>query len=344
MARGIAELVDTVMIKHVSGGISTIKFKCYEQGRKRWQTESVDWIWADEEPPADIYGEMLARLTATSGILFMTMTPLLGMSEVVSHFYPEPDTPDRGMVQMGLEDALHIDPEERDRIIIGYPEHEREARTSGKPLLGSGLIFAVPQSSIECEPFDVPNFWPRLGGLDFGYGDHPTGACEIAWDRDSDRVYLLKEYKEKNPAVPIHASSLKSWGDGLRFAWPHDGLRDWGDSGPMVDQYRREGISMLGAHSTFKGGGYSTEAAVALLLTRMQTGRFKAFSYLSDFWLEVSMYHRKDGKIVKERDDILSAVFKTLMMLRFARPVDSFRVPETTVESDFDPFDFGARE
>jgi len=78
---------------------------------------------------------------------------------------------------------------------------------------------------------------------------------------------------------------------------------------------------------------------VQLLLSRMQTGRFKAFSHLDLFWNEVSTYHRKDGLIVKERDDVLSALYKTIMMLRYARQPDAGgRVYAEHVEHEWDEF------
>ena len=36
------------------------------------------------------------------------------------------------------------------------------------------------------------------------------------------------------------------------------------------------------------------------MLNRMQSGRFKVFKHLNDWWEEFSLYHRKDGKVVKE--------------------------------------------
>ena len=50
----------------------------------------------------------------------------------------------------------------------------------------------------------------------------------------------------------------------------------------------------------------------------MQTGRFKVFRQLNDWFAEKRHYHRKDGKIVKERDDLLCATRYAVMMLRFA--------------------------
>ena len=64
------------------------------------------------------------------------------------------------------------------------------------------------------------------------------------------------------------------------------------------------------------------------MLTRMQTGRFKVFKRLNDWWEEFRLYHRKDGKVVKEGDDLMSATRYAIMMLRFASTkatFDSFR-------------------
>ena len=43
------------------------RFKSYEQGRQKFQGEGIDWGWADEEPPEDVYAELLARTIATGG-------------------------------------------------------------------------------------------------------------------------------------------------------------------------------------------------------------------------------------------------------------------------------------
>ena len=42
------------------------------------------------------------------------------------------------------------------------------------------------------------------------------------------------------------------------------------------------------------------------MLTRMQTGRFKVFKSHNDWWEEFRLYHRKDGKVVFEGDDLMS--------------------------------------
>jgi phage terminase large subunit-like protein len=74
--------MDTILVKHVSGGTSRIRLKYFEQGRQKWQGETLDWVWFDEEPPEDIYTEGMTRTNATGGIVWTTFTPLLGMSTV----------------------------------------------------------------------------------------------------------------------------------------------------------------------------------------------------------------------------------------------------------------------
>ena len=88
-ALGIRDLIDTVTVKHLSGGNSTLSFKSYEKGREKWQGETLDGVWFDEEPPLDIYTEGLTRTNATGGMVVVTFTPLLGMSEVVRLFLSE---------------------------------------------------------------------------------------------------------------------------------------------------------------------------------------------------------------------------------------------------------------
>jgi phage terminase large subunit-like protein len=86
---GLADAVDGIIVKHVSGGLSTLGFKTYDQGRAKWQGETLDLVWFDEEPPLDIYTEGLTRTNATEGIVWLTFTPILGLSDVVRSFDQE---------------------------------------------------------------------------------------------------------------------------------------------------------------------------------------------------------------------------------------------------------------
>ena len=66
-------------------------------------------------------------------------------------------------------------------------------------------------------------------------------------------------------------------------------------------------------------GGNGVEAGLMDMLDRMQTGRLKVAKHLHDWWEEFRLYHRKDGKVFKENDDLMSATRYALMMLRHAK-------------------------
>ena len=67
-----------------------------------------------------------------------------------------------------------------------------------------------------------------------------------------------------------------------------------------------------------KKGGNSIEVGIMNIYQRMEDGKFKVFSTLSDWFQEFRMYHRKDGKIVPLNDDLMSATRYASMSLRYA--------------------------
>ena len=87
--QGVPDALDGAMIEHASGGTSILGFKSYDMGRTKWQGETLDFVWFDEEPPVDVYFEGLTRTNATGGMVYLTFTPLKGMSDVVRAFIDE---------------------------------------------------------------------------------------------------------------------------------------------------------------------------------------------------------------------------------------------------------------
>jgi hypothetical protein len=238
-------------------------------------------------------------------------------------------SPDRHVVQMVIEDVEHYTPKERERIIASYPPHEVEARTKGIPVLGSGRIFPVPEYLISIKQRDFPPHWPRIGAMDFGW-DHPFAAVECFWDRDSDTVFVSRCYRAKETTPINHAAALRPWGKDLLWAWPRDGRRETleGAGISLAKQYADQGLNMLHEHAQFEDGSVSVESGLMDMLGRMQSGRFKVFEHLNDWWEEFRLYHRKDGKVHKEGDDLMAATRYAVMCLRWAKTKqqhDAFR-------------------
>ncbi len=201
------------------------------------------------------------------------------------------------------------------------------------PGLGEGAIFPVSDESILEEPFEVPKFWPQIGGLDFGY-DHPFAGTKLAHDRDNDCVHVCSEYRERQATPVIHCAALRRWGEWLPWAWPHDGLQhDKGSGEQLAQQYRDEGLNLLPERATFDDESFGVEAGLSDMLVRMQTGRWKVFRTCRMWMEEKRLYHRKKTEagrieIVKVRDDLISSSRYALMMLRFADVFKAGTLPQ----------------
>lgn len=325
-ARGVPDAIETVLIRHVSGDTAQITFKAYSDGREAWQAETLDFIWFDEEPPEDVYTEGVTRTNNTGGRVFLTFTPLLGMSSVVMRFpygKEQAPHPDRIVTNMTIDDVEHYTDEQKRQIIAAYPAHEREARAFGIPMLGSGRIYPIAEEVIREEPIgEVPKGWKLIIGMDFGW-DHPTAGAKILYDAANDCVHISAVYRQAEATPVIHAAAIKVWGEGIPVAWPHDALQHDKKGDQFYALYRDQGLTMLSEHAQFPDKrGNSVEAGLMDILQRMQTGRFKVDRTLSQFWEEFRIYHRKDGKVVKLKDDIMDAVRYGLMMLRYALATD----------------------
>lgn len=325
MARGISNSIDTVTIRHSTGGTSTLKFKAYDQRHARWQAQAVNVCWLDEEPPLDIYMEALTRTNdggqapGQVGITYLTFTPLKGISDVVNLFYPDPGE-GRGITFMSIDDVNHFDEEQKRQIINRYAPHERRARMMGLPALGSGLVYPVAESQYVVEPFRIPDHWPQIIGLDFGW-DHPFAAAKCAFDRDNGIMYLVAEYAASEQPPAIHAEALRGLGgDSFPLSWPHDAAKHDTTSGEQLAYgYYKMGLKMLPEHATHETGGFGREAGIQEILEAKLDGRIKVFSSCGQYLKEIRSYHRVDGKIHDKNDDVLDAFRKAWMMRRYAR-------------------------
>lgn len=328
MARGVTDGFDTVHVKHFTNGkedgVSVLKFKSYEQGRAKFQGKPVDLIWMDEEPEMDIYLECKARTLATRGLIYTTFTPLNGRTPLFLYMTDPSSSAQRREVLMTFRDVPGLTQQDIDDRLSAFPAYQREARLNGTPMQGEGRIFITPETSI-MEPSIqyVPDHWYKLWSIDFGINEnHQFAAVLQAWDKDADVIHVLHAFKVPDQTPLQHAVPLKQIGILVPVAWPADGVnRERGSAEPLSKLYKAQGLKMCDEHATFEAGGYSTEAGIMDMDNRMKTGRYRVGRHLSAWFEEYLDYHRKDGLIVKVRDDIMSASRIGCMAIRMARPV-----------------------
>ena len=322
----------SVQVKHVSGGWSTAVFKAYEQGEEKFMGKSVDYIHLDEEPPGNIYTQCITRTADSNGLVLLTFTPENGMTSTVSQFLHD-IKPGQKLVQATWEDVPHLNAKTKEQLLAQYTPAERDMRSRGIPIFGSGLVFTVPEDDIRCDPFELPSYWSRIAGLDFGW-DHPTAVVWLAHDPDQDVIYVYDTYRKAKENVIVHASAIRNRGIAIPVAWPHDGMQhDKGSGKGLAQQYRDEGVNMLPQHFTnpltasdkAKGssrGNISVEPGISAMLKRMELDKFKVFSTCGEWFEEFRLYHRKEGKIVAENDDLMSATRYAHQSLQYARQVE----------------------
>lgn len=231
--------------------------------------------------------------------------------------------PSKYLVLAGWQDCPHLTEDAKAELRRAYASrpHELKARELGIPVLGSGAVFPVAEEDIIIDPIPIPDSWPQIGGMDFGW-DHPWAVARLAWNRDIDCLYVTTDYRKSQMTPVLAKVALHSWDSWLPWAWPHDGLQhDKGSGEQLASQYREVGFKMLHERASFpegEGGGFGFEAGISEMLDRMQTGRWKVFSTCA-YWIEeFRIYHRKDGLVVKERDDTISASRYAMMMRRYA--------------------------
>lgn len=234
----------------------------------------------------------------------------------------------RSVTRMTIFDALHYDEGSRDRLIASYPRHVRRARAMGLPAIGEGAVYPIEDEFISVPAFEIPPHWMEIGGLDFGW-DHPTAGARLVFDRESETCFVTDIYRKRQETPLHHAEKLKGWGTHLPFAWGLEGQQTKLSDNPEKQWkiFRKHGLKMLTTHATFDDGGVGLEQGVQMILEEMQTGKFKVFEHLTDFFEEKNSYHRhkndddKVAQIKPVHDDILDAVRYARMMLRFAVPV-----------------------
>jgi phage terminase large subunit-like protein len=339
---GIPNAVDNVRVRHVNGHDVTVKFRAYEAGFKKFMGHRNDVVWLDEEPPPEIWSQVLrSQIARPEGIILCTFTPENGATQLVNQINDELMV-GQGLIIAGWTDAPHIagDPERMEQLLSQFPPHERDMRSQGVPLMGAGLIFPIPDEEIMIDPIDIPEHWRRVNGLDFGW-THPFAVSFLAWDEQNDVVYMYKEFSQSHVQAPVVASAIKANGAWIPCIWPHDGMGK-GDTGKDKSKKRLledEGVNMH--HTWFTNppaigvdegkGGNNVEIGLMEMHNRMTTGRFKVFSSCPEFFKEKQVYHRKlvngQSEIVKLQDDVISATRYGVMSLRHSE-TETIIVPE----------------
>lgn len=343
-ASGTSNAMRTVRVKHRLGK-SVIQFWSYSQGQHAIMGDVVDFVHVDEEPKDQTIRPQLITRTANGdrgkgGRMIYTFTPENGRTDLVIKFMDDP-APSQFFMMKGWIDAPHMTKEKRERMLATYPEHQRDMRTKGIPMLGHGRIYDIADEFVICDPVEIQQHWFVIDGMDFGW-DHPQSHIQLIDDRDNDIIYITHGWKASRVSSNDAWGAVKEWANNVPTAWPHDGLQNEKGRDDAVQQkvhYSKAGFKMLPRMATWpqvsdgkggmKTGGNSVEHGIYELTDRIRKGKLKIFRGLTDLMDEFRQYHRDErGKIVKKRDDLLDAVRYAYMMRRYAKRYGDIGKPQ----------------
>ena len=309
--RNVADAIETIRVKHISGGVSTIVLKTYEQGRASWQGTEVDFIWIDEECPQDVYGEALIRTMTTKGSTILTFTPLSGLTDLVIDFLDNSQETEskhpKYVTNVTWDDVPHLSQEDKEELLASTPPNLRDARSKGEPTVGSGRIYPLSLDEITCEHIQIPKYWRKAYALDVGWNN--TAALWGAWDETNDIIYIYSEYKQGEQQPIVHASAIKARGEWIKGVIdPAARGRSQVDGQKLYEMYTQPekrggcGLHLIPAANAVDAGIYE-------VWERLSTGRLKFFKTCTMLNKEFNLYHRDDkGRVVKKNDHLLDAL------------------------------------
>jgi len=230
---------------------------------------------------------------------------------------PKPEKRSRFVVMAGWSDVPHITPEMIAEEKARIPPHEFEARSIGKPSLGSGAIYPVPENDILCDPFVIPDWMPQVYALDVGW--KRTAAVWGAWNRDDDVVYLYSEHYRGQAEPAIHAQAIRARGEWIPGVIdPASRGRSQVDGKQLIKQYRENGLELSEADNTLTG----EDSGITAVWQRLSTGRLKVFRTLQNWLKEYRFYQRDEkGRIKDGQADHLMDATRYLVMSGIARAV-----------------------
>ena len=222
-----------IEIWHVSGGKSKLYFSNYTQQVRHLQGFELDLVVLDEQPPDEIFSELVVRTAQRNGQVMCSFTPLKGMSGLVRKFWDKIEGYTH--VRVGWDDVPYknewdeefFSQKEREQLSRDFMPWERECRMNGTPLVGKGVVFPMLEwPTYKAIDFDLMHNekMERLISFDLGIRNDPTVISFFFRDPIAEIIYLHRQVTIPRGEVPdeyVHYLMDRE-SKGVPIALPHD--------------------------------------------------------------------------------------------------------------------------
>lgn len=204
-------------------------------------------------------------------------------------------------IRVEWDDVPHLSEKAKAEMLAAYRPHERDARSKGLPILGSGVIYPVSWDEVSVKPFAIPRYWRRAYALDVGW--KRTAALWGAEDPADGTIYCYTEHYRGQAEPSVHAEAIKARGEWIKGAIdPAARGRSQKDGEQLIEVYRALGLKLTPAINEVEAGLYE-------VWQRLSAGRLKFFSTLQNLPKEYRLYRRDEkGKVIKVDDHLMDDV------------------------------------
>jgi phage terminase large subunit-like protein len=187
------------------------------QGTLAHASDTLDYVWCDEPPKPTHYSELLARLLATNGDLYLTYTPIGRPVEWLKKECEEGRVEDHHFA-LTTEDCPFYNQAQIDDISASYLPAEWRQRVLGEwDGITTGRVFTGfhETKSVFDDPPDVD--LDIYLGFDHGENAGTEVILLLGVDRKTGTVYVLGEYVSDGATTPDQdalgvAMMLAGWG------------------------------------------------------------------------------------------------------------------------------------
>lgn len=215
---------------------SEVEIMSHEQELDKFAGVPRHFIHFDEEPPKDIFGECLARLTDYNGRWWLTMTPVDGITWTYEDIY-EKAGPLIEVIEVASWENPNLNKQGLLTTLEGYSEDEMEIRGKGKYVAISGLVFKEFQEKRDTLVIKTlsenvtpvaetlggsifyrvpdPNQYTHYVSLDQGF-NNPTAINFHAVHKETSNVITYAEHYKREMTVQQHAEALLAYEEFLR--------------------------------------------------------------------------------------------------------------------------------
>lgn len=283
---------------------STCELMSYDQKLEKFAGTSRHFIHFDEEPPKDIYIENKLRLLDTAGDMYITMTPVEGMTWVYDDLYEPGLRPGNKegieVITIDTTENPHVSEEEIEHVLAGLDENDRKARKEGKFVQIGGLVYTgYDDERNVIAPLDEEKLgkirgWTLYASMDHGLNNptcwlwhavSPSGAV-VTFDEVYHNEKLVADfarvYKERNklpgripPSINVGDPSIAQrnaqTGDSIQLAYIKEGV-------PILLGNNNVEVSVNKINTYLRSGRWAITENCTMLRKQLQRVRWKTYA------------------------------------------------------------------